>query len=453
MFDGENTKLLRTARLAGVLRSLGHEVVWWTSAFDHFKKRHRVETDLASAEWEGGQIRLLRGAGYRRNVSFRRFRDHAQVAAKFAALAPTEPRPDVILASLPTVELAHEAVRFGATHDVPVVVDVRDPWPDAIVDLLPEALRPVGRLALWPMRRRARAALRECASIVGISPGYLSWAHRVARRAPGATDVVVPIGYVSPTGDPQSQDAAARRMANMGVDARKKICWYVGSFGKTSDLDPVLRAARAIASHGRDDIQFVISGEGELAGRWKRAAEGLPNVVFTGWIDENEALWLGRRAAIGLQAYAQGAPQALPNKLFEYMSAGVPILSSLRGESEEFLARHDCGITYRAGDPKDCLEKLLALLNDEARSKSMGARARTVFAAEYDGRSVLPSLARHLERVVRSRRDRGALDETEGEDPAPEAHAGNARRDRIDRAAERQTHSARPPARQEGSQG
>ncbi len=394
-FDGATPRLFRTGLLARVLTARGHEVTWWTSAFDHYAKRHRVSADTVTS-WEGGEIRLLRSVGYRRNLSPRRFVEHAGVARKFLAQAMDLDPPDVVLASLPTIELAHAAVRFGAARGVPVVIDIRDLWPDAVFEVLPRGLRWMGRVALHGLTRRARASLRGCAGMVGVSDGYLRWGLEMAGRGPRGSDGVFPMGYVRPAHTSDLREAASRLTA-LGVDGGRKICWYVGSFGRTYDLSPVISAARTLQLGGREDVQFVICGDGELAPRWRRLAEGLGNVVFTGWIGAEEIAWLGRVAAVGLQPYAASAPQGLPNKLFEYMSTGIPVVSSLRGECEELLSQLGCGLTYEAGDEADFLLKLLSLLDDDTLRGAMGARARMAFDSRFDGNVVLDGLAAHLE--------------------------------------------------------
>ena len=166
--DAGNPRLLRTGVLAERLAGRGHEVDWWTSTFDHYRKRQRSPMD-ASYLWRGINIRMLKSVGYRRNVSPRRFVEHFQIARKFALQVRRGPRPDVILASLPTLELAVACVRFGREAGVPVLVDVRDLWPDAIIDLAPPSLRPLAGAMLWWMDSAAEEALRDCTGIIGVS--------------------------------------------------------------------------------------------------------------------------------------------------------------------------------------------------------------------------------------------------------------------------------------------
>jgi glycosyltransferase involved in cell wall biosynthesis len=390
---------MRAGTLARRLAHRGHDVVWWTSTFDHSRKRHHCDEDSVVA-WKGVTIRLLKSVGYRRNTSLRRFVEHAWVARKFRLQAGGQRPPDVILVSFPTIELARDAVRFGRTHRIPVLVDVRDLWPDIFIDVLPPPLRPFGHLLVTPFERDATFALSNCTGIIGISDGYLSWALRRANRERTHNDAIVPLGYlVQPSSDADLQ-AAERRLLDAGIDPSRKLCWYIGSFGRQYDLSPVLEAAACLRRAGRSDLQFVISGEGEFGERWRRMAAGTDNVVFTGWLGVDEINWLRARAAIGLQPYAQGAPQGLANKLFEYLSAGIPVVSSLQGENERLVEEWKCGVTYRAGDAVDCLHKIQALADDDVLRRAMGERGKELFAERFDTNVILDRLAAHVETVA-----------------------------------------------------
>jgi glycosyltransferase involved in cell wall biosynthesis len=400
VIDAENPRLLRTGVLARLLSARGHETSWWTSTFDHYGKRQRANEDRSLA-WEGVTIRMLRSVGYKRNVSLRRFVEHRQIAQKFAAQARDLPRPDVIFASLPTIELSRAAVEFGREANVPVLLDIRDLWPDAIIDLAPRGARWLARMLMAPMSRSATTALRNCSGIVGISRNYLDWGLERAGRVGGATDGIFPLGYAAPRANPLGDQSSAEALASKGVDPGKLICWYVGSFGRQYDLGPVIEAAKRVAADGRRDVQFVISGDGELGAKWRQLAGHSSNIAFTGWIDGDQISWLRARAAVGLQPYVAGAPQGLANKLFEYISAGIPVLSSLSGENADLIANYSCGLTYRAGDGRDCYEKLCKMLDEPSLRARMGENGKDLFMKQFDSNTIFEGLAAHLETVAR----------------------------------------------------
>uniref|UniRef100_UPI004048D047 glycosyltransferase family 4 protein n=1 Tax=Polynucleobacter sp. TaxID=2029855 RepID=UPI004048D047 len=376
-------------------------MLWWTSAFDHFAKRHHTPND-ASFDWEGGRLRLLKSTGYQTNISIRRFFEHAGVARKFTREARQLKAPDVILVSLPTIELAHTAVKYGIANGVPVLLDIRDLWPDVIIDVFPPRWRWVSRLLLANQVRLAREALAGCDALVAVSEGYLQWGLRYACRDRRPLDATIPLGYVAP--EPrQPFEEISKRMTRQGVRQDAILCWYVGTFGRQYDLGPVIDAARMFQRSGRADVQFVISGDGELGPLWRANAAGLDNIVFTGWIGADEINWMRDQAAIGLQPYSKGAPQGLANKLFEYLSAGIPVVSSLAGENQQLITRHHCGLTYRAGDSVDCHRQLSELIDNPTLRQRMGAAGMTLFKSEFNAESVFERLVDHIESTAKTR--------------------------------------------------
>src|SRR5215470_8360347 len=99
--DGCAERLLRTGILAEILASRGHKVVWWTSTFDHARKRQRFDNDTTISLAANHTLRLLHGPSYARNVSVKRWFNHRRLARKFSRQAAAEQnQPDLILCSL-----------------------------------------------------------------------------------------------------------------------------------------------------------------------------------------------------------------------------------------------------------------------------------------------------------------------------------------------------------------
>ena len=80
--DGDNERLLRTGMLADYLTSRGHQVVWWTSSFNHSLKQQRVPKDTYLDLKRGYRLWQLYAPGYPKNISFRRVIHHTGIAAK-----------------------------------------------------------------------------------------------------------------------------------------------------------------------------------------------------------------------------------------------------------------------------------------------------------------------------------------------------------------------------------
>lgn len=393
----ERPRLLRTGRLACYLKDQGHAVVWWTSSFNHFSKQHYTLNDSIMS-WEGVDIRLLKSVGYQSNISVKRFFEHAGVARKFISQAQRMTPPDVILVSFPTIELAYEAVLYGKSIGVPVIVDVRDLWPDVIINFFPERLRWLARAALYRLVYKARQALLNCDALIAVSDSYMHWALQYSDRIRGVFDETIPLGYAA-SDSSLSKSSVEQKLLRLGVREDAVICWYVGTFGHHYDLAPVIEAARMFYKKGRTDVQFVISGKGELGARWHSQAADLKNMIFTGWIEADEINWIRNKAAIGLQPYTQNAPQGLANKLFEYLSAGIPVVSSLKGDNDILINQYGCGVTYRPGDTLDCYQKLSMLVDDPGLRRKMAVAAKKLFEKEFSSELIFQRMVRLIENI------------------------------------------------------
>ena len=401
--DGD-VRLYRTGLLAEALADAGHEVRWWSSTFNHPRKIQRHTGDVSLPVRPGLRLEMLHAPGYRRNVGPARLAHHARIASKLARAFRHLAPPDVILASFPTPELVDAALTFGQDSGVPVVVDVRDLWPDTYLRAVPLAARNLGKQILARAYARNRRIFSSADSVVAISPEYLDWAQQQGRPPDlRARDRVIYLGYRRDEPPADLDDTALDSLRRRGVNLDRQLAVFVGTFGTSYDLPTVVEAGRILARSGRSDLQIVIAGDGEQAETLQRQARGLDTVVLPGWIDRRELFALTARAMVGIAPYRADVTQGLPNKPFEYLAAGLPMLSSLPGELEPILRDEEVGRQYPAGDA-DRLARLLGRLADDREgTAAMGARARSLFEARFSAAKVIPELVAHLESMSTSR--------------------------------------------------
>lgn len=383
--DAENERQLRMSLFARQLADAGHDVTWWTSTFDHTHKRQRFNKNTIVRVDDRLTLRLLWAKPYKSNISIDRLINHRQVAKAFASLAPLEDQPDLIFATLPTVELAAAVSRFGLRYGVPVVIDVRDLHPDIYLSLVPAFAKPIARRALTPLYRDVRTALSLATAIFAIAPSFLDWALGHAGRNRRKHDAVFPLAYPRLLAPSEAIAKAGRDLAEMGVREDRNIIWYVGTFNRWIDLETPIRAARVLHELGAEDFQFVFSGSGDFEPEWRKLARDLPNVVFTGWIDIPALLHMKRIAWAGLAPYRPGF-LTVGNKLFEYMAGALPILLSIEGDAKRIVEESDAGIYY-AGN----VEQLVAAVRKLDRAgvqARMAAASRLAFEERYSADKV-----------------------------------------------------------------
>ena len=404
--DPGNQRYMRAGILASVLVSMGHDVTWWTSAFDHSTKTQRTNHSKQTIAADGMRLWLLRGVSYRRNIGLMRLINHAQVARQFRQLADTERIPDAIFCCWPSIELGSAAVEYAQRNSVPIILDVRDLWPDIFLDPVPRVLRGIGRLLMAKYERMTRLAFSRATGIIGISQGYLDWGLVKAGRSRGSYDGLFPLGYDSPEANERLADDGlpgilANKLNHPGV-----ICWFLGTFGNTYDLVPIIETARKLEERGDHSALFVLSGHGDDSERYQNLSKDLTNVVFTGWLNADQISSMMQVENVAIAAYRKGAPQGLPNKIFEYMAAGLPILCSLDGECKSFLSRHECGISYQAGDSEAFEAVLNSVINEPSLAKKLGSNGKNAFHEHYSSSIIYPRLAAHILNLAAPRRTR-----------------------------------------------
>jgi glycosyltransferase involved in cell wall biosynthesis len=407
--DQGDQRLHRTGVLARSLRSQGHKVTWWTSTFDHYHKAQRWDRDHTAVVDEDYRLHIVHSPGYTKNVSIRRVLDHSVHARRVKRRMLEEAaHPDVILCSLPTLELCQVAVDYGHTYDVPVILDIRDLWPDIFLDEVPAWAHWVARPALLPMFRTAAYVCSRATALTGITSAFVDWGLAYGRRSRSDLDKDFPLGY-SDHPIPLSAMAEARQYwRSIGLDklVGLRVCFF-GNLSRTmaEEMLTVIEAARQLQVHG-DNIQFVICGRGENLEAYRKAAQGCDNIVFPGWVDTPQIRALMEMSSVGLLPYRSRADfaRSIPNKVAEYLSAGLPVISSLKGITEDLLKDNDCGVTYQNGDASSLVLLLRVLASDKDRMKRMARNAFSLFSERFDAARVYHDMGTYLQEVASMKR-------------------------------------------------
>lgn len=323
----------------------GHQVVYWTSDFSHANKRAR---DFSlTGKCPGVSLRLIPTRPYVRNVSLARVLSHRAYAREWLRQALKESgRPALVLSSVPTLSGAAAALAIGRHFGARTVLDVQDAWPETFERILP-------RWVLTPLRLKARRLYRAAGRVTGVCDRY--------RELVGREDYLrayLGLELPPPVDRTQSPPGAPVRLI------------YLGGTGKTYDLKTVIAAVEANA-----DFELDIAGPGSLVSPNSR-------VRFHGYLPHARLQGLMARADVGVIPMADDSFVGLPNKLFDYAAAGLPVVSSLTGECAVLLDRYDCGCRYPAGDVG-----ALAAAIRRALTLPPGA-SRKLADAEFDARQI-----------------------------------------------------------------
>lgn len=391
----ENVRAFRYAMVTNALLRAGHTVVRWSSTFRHITKDFRTDKSDRRADEPNLSFRFLHGLGYQWHRSPRRLIHHALEARAFRETARAEPNPDLVFVSIPTLDLASEAIRFGQERKVPIVVDISDCWPDHYLTMLPRFFRPIARPLLAGKYRQLRNVLGAASGVTSISQTFLDWA-----KARGAAEVpyagVFPIGYEWP------KDVGAEHpeiLSQRGVSQTDFIILFVGTFTGSYDFTAPIQAARIFAKES-PEVKFVFAGSGPREKELKQAENELPNFKVLGWINQPKILaQLVSSAKVGLCPYRHDSSMSLPNKPFEYMAAGKPVISSLAGEFQQIVVSEGIGLHYQSRDSGALLRAIRELRQAPETVMKMSKRAGELFREQYTPERIYPNLVSALEKI------------------------------------------------------
>jgi glycosyltransferase involved in cell wall biosynthesis len=224
----------------------------------------------------------------------------------------------------------------------------------------------------------------------------MDWALTRAGRLRAAGDRVFHLAYDGSMLRRHLDAPVDTWLRSLGIAPSAIVCWFAGTLGRTYNINTAVSAARILHQNGDRRFHFVFSGKGDQEETLRRTAVDLPNVTFTGWIDEPKLAALMRTAVVGLAAYDKAAPQGLPNKIGEYSCGGLAIVSSLRGEAERLLARYHAGVHYDADDPQALVACLQRIGNDPELLARLRRNSTRLFEEEFDAEKVYRRMADYL---------------------------------------------------------
>jgi glycosyltransferase involved in cell wall biosynthesis len=243
-----------------------------------------------------------------------------------------------------------------------VVIDQRDLMPELFAARYPNAPRAMTPVLHWLERRTQRSAdhsigvndyLRDRMMAAGAKPDRVS----IVRNGPVLSRV-----------DRAAPDRSWRRHAHLA-------CW-IGKMGRQDRVDLVVRVAEhVIRDLGRDDIGFVLLGDGECLDEMRELVRELdlePWVSIPGWLSEAEVFGCLAAADVGIDTSLQS--EVSPVKAMEYMAFGLPVISFDLLETRRTVG--SAGVFVPPGDVATFGDQLIKLADDGDLQHDLGRAGR-----------------------------------------------------------------------------
>ncbi len=391
------------ARVHGMAREWtrrGHRVTVLTCApnvphgvvYDGYRNR------LCQTEWIDG-IRTVRvwtwlaanKGRIRRGLNYLSY-----LAAAGLAGPLMRPRVDVVVATSPQFFAGWAGWPVARAHGAPFVLEIRDIWPDSIVAV---GALPEGRV-IHALGKLETALYAAADHIVAVGDGYR---RNMIRKGVSPSRIsVITNGVDVDLFQPRGPDQALR--ARLGFSPQTFVITFAGTIGLASGLEVVLDAARRLRAEGRDDIGFLLVGDGAVRAELESRAhaEGLTNVVFTGLVDRAELpVYLASSDACLVHFRKQELfGTILPSKFFEDAAMERPILLGFEGDARRMLQEADCGLAFEPSSAEGlatAAQRLADAAPEERRRLSENGRRYVL--EHFDRRKLAQDYLEVLERV------------------------------------------------------
>lgn len=302
-------------------------------------------------------------------------------------------RVDLVWGTSPPLFQGWSAWAVARLKRVPWLLEVRDLWPEFAVAIGALRSRTLIALSRWLEHFLYRRAPR----IVVNSPGFVPYVEQGG--ADPAKVVTVPNGVDTARFAAVSESFGLRHAH--GLDG-KFMALYAGAHGMANDLWQILQAADALKQD--PGIAFVLLGDGAEKRQLMDYAQArqLRNVLFLPPVSKQGIPAILAEADCGIATLKplEMFTTTYPNKVFDYMAAGKPVVLAIDGVIRQLVEHAQAGIFVPPGDGPALAQAIKRLQSDPATAARMGRQGRQYVAAHYDHKLLAVQMQREIESLA-----------------------------------------------------
>ena len=391
--DPKGLRPMRAINLSNALIEQGHEVVLWSSNFDHFSKTHRFKKEREIQYSKNLKIKLIPSLGYNSNTGMSRLIDHIDLALNLKKMLKKQLPPDVAFIGYPPIEAPWVIARWLKKHNVPFLIDVKDAWPDLFVRVFQGRFQRIIKIMFLPQFLMMKKVFQIADGISAPTQDFLDWCLQKLPREQNSCDRVTPItapDSIIPQEELKKAEIWLDEL-NIKDSGIFRVC-YVGSITTSLNFSPIIEAAKRLP------IEFVIAGNGSNYEAIVTQCKHLSNIRFLSWIDRAQINRLYARSDLMIAPYINSFDFQLniTNKFYDAMSNGKPFITCISGAVTKLIDKYDIGIKYDGDQVSNLAEVLATIINDKNSLIKLGNNARHLYVQQYKSNKVYSELVRDL---------------------------------------------------------
>lgn len=396
---GQNGRLMRGGMFATQLADLGYHITWWSSTYLHYEKRYVSGVQQTLQVNPKLTLKLLHSSnGYQKNISIKRIKYSKDLALEFKKQSRQEEKPDIIYCSWPLVDFSYEAIKYGIEFNVPVVIDIRDFWPDIFIQPFPKFFQPIAKLGVRLLfKNKVSYVMKSATAVIGVIPKALDFAKSYGRELQ-LQDHVVHLAYDSTPFPVEEIEKADLFWSSQGLSKECCIVSFISTMN--SRLNDFETLFEVVNHFSESNVRFVFCGIGNYFEELQKKAEFMPNLIVPGYRNRAELQSLLKMSTFGLIPIKNTDDfiDALPNKFGEYLSEGVIVLTSLKGLSRELVEKENCGVYYY--NSQSLIDSIESIRTDQQKINVMSNNAKDLFMREFDAEAVYSDFYIFLEKLI-----------------------------------------------------
>jgi len=371
----------------------GHDVTVVTSIYS--KSDITANRLLETKEYSGIKVKIINVLIDNKQPVLKRVFSFVQYMFFSVWYALTLPA-DIVIASSGPISVGVPGLIAKLFRRRKLVFEVRDLWPGGAIEM--GIIK--NRLVIYILKKFERLLYRSANLIVTLSSGM---SKDIITRFNSFADKIVSV--------PNSANMTLFESATDSKDdypnkifAEKKVAIYTGNIGVVNNSELLLETARLLQKNNKLNIHILLIGDGQLKSQLEESikTENLTTISILGLMPKDELVRYVQHSMVSLIPL-KDAPilnTSSPNKLFESMAAGIPVVQTTQGWIKDFIEKEKCGITVSPGDPFQLYNVLQWAGSNPVEIAEMGKKGRTVAVRDFDKTLLAQKMIEKIEGVV-----------------------------------------------------
>lgn len=305
---------------------------------------------------------------------------------------------DIVFATSTPLTIGYVALRLKASKKWPYVFEVRDLWPEFPIQI--GAIK--NPLLIKVLKAFEKRIYKKSEHVVALSPGMKEG----IVKAGTSKDKVSMIPNMSKPDKFYPHEKNIEIAKQFGLDLTKFNVIHFGSMGRANGLQYIIEAAKCLKEKVNDSVNFIFMGEGATEPEIKVKTElyGLNNVKFLGNHKMDVVSEVVNLCDASITSFLNLPilKTNSPNKLFDSLSAGKPIIVNSAGWTKDMVEKNDCGFFADPEKPEELAEKILLYKDNKETLERWGKNARKLSVEEFDKDILSSKVADVIEKAYKN---------------------------------------------------